>query len=48
MIFDGGIDFYRKQRRKKRGMTGTGRNLRAYLLSLGWKYLLIETDWLES
>lgn len=35
MISVSAIDFHRKQIRKKLGMTGTGRNLRSYLLSLG-------------
>lgn len=35
MISVSGIDFHRKQIRKKLGMTGSGRNLRSYLLSLG-------------
>jgi len=34
MISVSAIDFHRKQIRKKLGMTGTGRNLRSYLLSL--------------
>jgi len=35
MISVSGVDFHRKQIRKKLGMTGSGRNLRSYLLSLG-------------
>ncbi len=35
MISVSGVDFHRKQIRKKLGMTGTSRNLRSYLLSLG-------------
>ncbi len=35
MITVSAIDFHRKQIRKKLGMTGSGRNLRSYLLSLG-------------
>lgn len=35
MISVSGVDFHRKQIRKKLEMTSTGRNLRSYLLSLG-------------
>jgi DNA-binding CsgD family transcriptional regulator len=34
LISKAAVDFHRKQIRKKLGMTGTGRNLRSYLLSL--------------
>lgn len=35
MVTVSAVDFHRKQIRKKLEMTGTGRNLRSYLLSLG-------------